>query len=57
MQKMGKIKEAQLGLLNVECLQSGGGCDQNPVSVHTMDPSPISRCASLQLKVRRAPTA
>lgn len=38
-------------------LQNGGGWDQKPVSVQTIDASPTSRCPSVQLNVTRAPTA
>lgn len=38
-------------------VHKGGRCDQKPVSVQTIDPSPISKCPSLQLNVSNAPTA
>lgn len=38
-------------------LQNGGGCDQNPVSVHTILASPTNKWPSLQLNVNKAPTA
>lgn len=44
------------GMKCVEYSQNGGGCDQKPVSVHTMLASPTSRWPSVQLNVIRAPT-
>lgn len=38
-------------------LQNGGGCDQKPVSVHTMLASPTNKWPSVQLNVTKAPTA
>lgn len=37
-------------------LQNGGGCDQKPVSVHTILASPTSKCPSVQLNVTSDPT-
>lgn len=38
-------------------LQDGGGCDQDPVSVHMMLASPSRACAPLHVNCTRLPTA